>query len=433
VSTKTNLLRSVVEGTPEFDALLATLKRRGESDLGRVEPAVREILDAVRREGDAALARYVERFEQRRPVRFLVRDYGGAAALASLSEDVREALEIAAARIRRYHARQAEGLFGFEYEENGVRLGSRVRPLERVGVYAPGGKARYPSSVLMAVIPAAVAGVKEIIVASPDTSPEVRAACHLAGVHALLDAGGAQAVAALAYGTESVPRVDKIVGPGNVYVAAAKRLVFGEVSIDSIAGPSEILVVADETADARVVAADLLSQAEHDEAAYPLLVTTSATLVVAVERELAAQLETQPRRTIAEASLRGNGAALVVGSREQLAAIANALAAEHVAVQTREPAALANAIDVAGALFVGASTPEAAGDYLAGPSHVLPTGGAARHASPLGVYDFVARSSIIEYTREALAAQAGPIAAFARAEGLEAHARAVEVRTLKPR
>ncbi len=429
MSAEGELLRAVVEGTAEFDTLLAALRRRGEADLGRVEPAVREILDAVKQDGDRALARWVERFEGRRPERFFVRDYGGAEALAGLDTEVRAALELGAERVRRYHERQREGLFGFEYEERGVRLGSRVLPLARVGVYVPGGKARYPSSVLMAAIPAAVAGVKEIIVASPDTSADVRAACHLAGVHALLDAGGAQAIAALAYGTESVPQVDKIVGPGNIYVAAAKRLVFGEVSIDSIAGPSEILVVADDTAEPAIVAADLLSQAEHDEAAYPLLVTTSPELVDAVRRELAAQLATQPRRSIAEVSLREHGAALVVSSIEALAAVANELAAEHVAVQTRDARALAARIRAAGALFVGSSTPEAAGDYVAGPSHVLPTGGAARHASPLGVYDFVSRSSIIEYTREALAVQAEAIAAFARVEGLEAHARAVEVRT----
>jgi histidinol dehydrogenase len=431
VSSTGDLFALVVEGTAEFDALLAKLRHRGESDFSRVEPAVREILDAVRRDGDRALLALVERFERRRPERFFVRDYGGAEALAGLPAPVRSALERAAERIRRYHERQREGLFGFEYEEAGVRLGSRVLPLERVGVYAPGGKARYPSSVLMAAIPAAVAGVKEIIVASPNTSADVRAACHLAGVHALLDAGGAQAIAALAYGTESVPQVAKIVGPGNMYVAAAKRLVFGEVSIDSIAGPSEILVVADESANAAVIAADLLSQAEHDEAAYPLLVTTSRALVDGVRAELARQLLTQPRRSIAETSLREHGAALVVSSNERLAAVAHELAAEHVAVQTRDPQRTADAIGAAGAFFLGSSTPEAAGDYLAGPSHVLPTGGAARHASPLGVYDFVARSSIIEYTREALAEQAAAIAAFARAEGLEAHARAVEVRTQK--
>jgi histidinol dehydrogenase len=421
-------LRVVLEGSADFDALLARLRRRGETDLDRVEPAVREILAAVRTEGDRALARYVERFEHRKPTRFFVTDYGGEAALESLPAPLRASLTLAAERIRRFHERQREGLSSFEGEEGGVRLGTRVEPLARVGVYTPGGKARYPSSVLMSVVPAAVAGVGEIIVASPDTSPEVRAACHLAGVTALLDAGGAQAVAALAYGTESVPRVDKIVGPGNLYVTAAKRFVFGAVGIDSIAGPSEILVVADETADPAIVAADLLSQAEHDESAYPLLVTTSRELAERVVIELDAQLETLPRRAIAEAAVTGQGAVLVVRSRGRLAEVASELAPEHVAVQTREPRELAAAIRAAGAIFVGDETPEAAGDYLAGPSHVLPTGGAARYASPLGVYDFVTRTSIIEYDAEALRAQSEPIATFARAEGLEAHARAVEVR-----
>lgn len=427
--TDLGALRTATLGSAEFDSLLSRLARRGESDLDRVEPAVREILAAVRREGDPALARYVERFEQRVPKAWLQQDYGGAAALASLTPAVADALKEAAERIRRYHTRQAESLGGFEYTENGVTLGSRVTALGRVGVYAPGGKARYPSSVLMCAVPAQVAGVTEIVVASPDTSPEVRAACHLAGVHALLDAGGAQAIAALAYGTQSVPRVDKIVGPGNIYVAAAKRLVFGEVDIDSIAGPSEILVVADQSADAVLVAADLLSQAEHDEAAYPLLVTSDASLVPRVQVELARQLEDLPRRAIAEVSVRNNGYALVVADRAGLISVANNLAAEHVAVHTTEARALADRILRAGAIFVGAMTPEAAGDYLAGPSHVLPTGGAARYGAPLGVYDFVSRTSIIDYERAALIEQGPKITAFARAEGLEAHARAVEFRT----
>ena len=424
-------LRSVTQGTPEYEALLARLTRRGESDLDRVEPAVREILSAVRSEGDAGLARYVERFEKRRPKAWLERDFGGEAALHSLPKPVAEALIEGAARIRRYHQRQADHLGGFEYTEEGVTLGSRVTPLARVGVYAPGGKARYPSSVLMCAVPAQVAGVTEIIVACPDTSPEVRAACHLAGVHALLDAGGAQAIAALAYGTESVPRVDKIVGPGNIYVAAAKRLVFGEVDIDSIAGPSEILVVADSSADPVLIAADLLSQAEHDEAAYPLLVTTDASLVARVQSELTRQLSDLSRKAIADVSVSNNGYVLVVATRSDLAAVANQLAAEHVAVHTVEPRALADRILRAGAIFVGSMTPEAAGDYLAGPSHVLPTGGAARYGAPLGVYDFVSRTSIIDYEPAALIAQGPKITAFARAEGLEAHARAVEFRTLR--
>jgi histidinol dehydrogenase len=422
-------LSVAVEGTGDFETLMARLRHRGETDLERVEPAVRAILADVRAEGDRALARAVERVENRKPERFLLRDYGGKRALDGLAAPLRASLELAAERIRRFHEKQRDGLFGFEIDDGGARIGTRVEPLARVGVYVPGGKARYPSSVLMSAVPAAVAGVREIIVASPDTCPEVRAACHLAGVSALLDAGGAQAIAALAYGTESVPRVDKIVGPGNIYVAAAKRLVFGEVGIDSIAGPSEILVIADDTANPALVAADLLSQAEHDEASYPLLVTTSESFVALVQAELEAQLRSLPRRAIAEASVAGQGAALVVTSRERLAEVTSELAPEHVAVHTHEPRKLASAIRAAGAIFVGDQTPEAAGDYLAGPSHVLPTGGAARYASPLGVYDFVVRTSVIEYTAEALASQSESIATFARAEGLEAHARAVELRT----
>jgi histidinol dehydrogenase len=296
-------------------------------------------------------------------------------------------------------------------------------------VYAPGGKALYPSSVLMCAVPASVAGVEEIYLACPQVNAEVRAACELAGVSGIVDAGGAQAIAALAYGTESVPRVDKIVGPGNLYVTAAKRLVFGEVSIDGLAGPSEILVIADDSADPRFIAADLLSQAEHDEAAYPLLLTTSPELAKRAYAEVVRQLAELPRRAIAEPSLAQNGVALVVKDRDGLARVANLLAVEHVAVQTTAPRELALRVLRAGALFVGPMTPEAAGDYVAGPSHVLPTGGAARFGAPLGVYDFVSRSSVIEYTAAALGEQGGAIAAFARAEGLEAHARAVEIRT----
>lgn len=419
----------VAAGDPAFDPTLARLERRGDTDLERVELAVREVVRAVRQEGDRALERYVEQFEKRKLETPLLTDYGGEAAFAALSAEVQAALRFAAERIRRYHEQQAARLESFEYDEDGVRLGGRVTPLERVGFYAPGGKARYPSSVLMSVIPAQVAKVRQIIVASPDPGPEVRAACWVAGVDAVLDAGGAQAIAALAYGTETVPRVDKIVGPGNIYVTAAKRLVFGDVSIDSIAGPSEILVIADETAAPDVIAADLLSQAEHDEAAYPLLITTRRELVEQVRGELSVQLASLPRRGIAEASLSSNGMAFVVADRQGLVDVANRLAAEHVAVHTSDARELADRIERAGALFIGHATPEAAGDYLAGPSHVLPTGGAARFSAPLGVYDFVSRTSIIEYTDAALSRHAGAITALARVEQLEAHARAVDVRT----
>jgi histidinol dehydrogenase len=356
---------------------------------------------------------------------------GGAAALARLDPAVRDGLTLAADRIERFHRRQWEAELGhasFSYEEEGIRLGMRVRPLARVGVYAPGGKARYPSSVLMAAIPARVAGVKDIVLATPDPDDRLLAAAHLAGVGSVLDAGGAQAIGALAYGTASVQRVDKIVGPGNAYVACAKRLVFGDVAIDSIAGPSEILVLADEGADPALVAADLLSQAEHDEAAYPVLVTTSRALAEAASLAVTDQLAVLLRRSIAEVSVRDHGAILVVSSLDRLVALAEIIAAEHVAFHLADPGAVLDRLPSAGAALLGASTPVALGDYLAGPSHVLPTGGCVRFGSPLGVHDFVARTSILHYQPEALRRHGPAVACLARAEGLEAHARAVEIR-----
>jgi histidinol dehydrogenase len=424
------MLATVVDGTPDFEATLARLESRGESDFARVEPAVREILAAVRAEGDAAVQRYNERFGRRAPQLLVsAHDYPGAAALARLPDDVRAAMHLAVTRVRTFHEHQRD--VGFRYEEGGIALGVRVLPVARAGVYAPGGKARYPSSVIMSAVPARVAGVGEIIVATPlagdDSDDPIYAAAHLSGVTAILDAGGAQAIAALAYGTESVRRVDKIVGPGNLYVACAKRLVFGAVDIDGIAGPSEIVVVADDEADPRLIAADLLSQAEHDEAAYPLLVCSSDLMAGAVRRELEVQLATLPRAAIARASL-ANGVAFVAHSRERMALVADRLAGEHLALHVPDPEEMLAHIHRAGAAFLGSSTPEAMGDYLAGPSHVLPTGGAVRFGSPLGVYDFVTRTSIIRYSTEALARHERAVCAFARVEGLEAHARAVEAR-----
>jgi histidinol dehydrogenase len=422
------MLATFVDGTPEFERALGRLESRGESDFERVEPAVREILAAVRAEGDEAVQRYNERFGRRAP-RLVTREYGGAAALGRLAPDVRGAMELAAARIRAFHLHQRD--IGFRYDEAGITLGMRILPVARAGVYAPGGKARYPSSVLMSAVPAHVAGVKEIILATPLTGDEsddpIYAAAHLSGVAAIVDAGGAQAIAALAYGTASVPRVAKIVGPGNLYVACAKRLVFGAVDIDGIAGPSEIVVVADDEADPRLIAADLLSQAEHDEAAYPLLVCSSDLMAGAVRRELEIQLETLPKATIARAAL-ANGAALVAHSRDRMAAVADRLAGEHLALHVTDPDSMLANIHHAGAAFLGSQTPEAMGDYVAGPSHVLPTGGAVRFGSPLGVYDFVTRTSIIRYSADALARHERAVCAFARVEGLEAHARAVEAR-----
>ncbi|HKP56241.1 MAG TPA: histidinol dehydrogenase [Polyangiales bacterium] len=419
------MLTRLDQDTPAYDTTLRELTRRGDADLERVEPVVRDIIQNVRQRGDQALREYTKRFDHREPEHFALHDWRDQARTA-VSADSRAALQKAADRVRRYHEHQRDA--GFRYTEDGIELGQRVRPMRSVAVYAPGGKARYPSTVLMSAIPAAVAGVPRIVLVTPKPEGAVLAAAELAGVTEVVDAGGAQAIAAAAYGTETVARVDKIVGPGNLYVTCAKRLVYGVVDIDSIAGPSEILVVADDRANARVVAADLLSQAEHDEAAYPLLITLSRAQADAVTREVERQLNELPRREIAAASLRDHGFCFVVRDLAEAARVADLLAAEHLSLQVRDPDALFGQIGAAGAVFLGDHTPEAAGDYAAGPSHVLPTGGAARFSSPLGVYDFVVRSSLIRYEREAILGQKALLAELARMEGLEAHARASLVR-----
>jgi len=413
-------------GQAGYEEALSALSRRGEADLERVEPVVREILAQVREHGDVALRDLAERFDGERPEYVRIPDHVWHARAAEVSPEVRAWLEQAAARIRRYHEHQVDP--GYQYEEDGVSLGQRVRPVRAVGVYAPGGKARYPSTVLMTAVPAAVAGVPRIVLATPTPTPELLAAAEVAGVTEVIDSGGAQAIGALAYGTESVGRVDKVVGPGNIYVACAKRLVYGVVDIDSIAGPSEILVVADDAADPAVVAADLLSQAEHDEEAYPLLVTLSRAQAEAVDAQVKKQLELLPREEIARASVERGGFTFVCGDLDEAARVADLLAPEHLALAVADADALFAKIGAAGAVFLGYHTPEATGDYAAGPSHVLPTGGAARHASPLGVYDFLVRTSLIRYTPEALEAQGDLLEGLARLEGLEAHARAVAIR-----
>lgn len=413
-------------GTPAYAEAEARLSRRGESDLLRVEPEVKAILAEVKARRDAALHQYAAQFESRNVERLVWTKAEIAEGAEACPEAVQALLREAADRIARYHAHQIDR--GFRYTEDGIELGQRVLPVRAAGVYAPGGKARYPSSVLMTAVPAKVAGVPRVVLATPRPTPEILAAAMIAGVDELLDAGGAQAIGALAHGTESVGRVDKIVGPGNLYVACAKRLVFGIVDIDQIAGPSEILVVADDQADPAVVAADLLSQAEHDEDAYALLVTVSRAQAEAVSREVERQLALLPRRAVAEASIRDHGWAFVAGSLDAAAAMADALAAEHLSLQVRDPDALLEKIHCAGAAFLGDHTPEAAGDYAAGPSHVLPTGGAARFSSPLGVYDFLVRTSIVRYDRASITRQAPLLEGLARLEGLEAHARAVSVR-----
>ena len=419
-------MRIVVRGSEGYEQALRALERRGDQDLAKVEAPVRAILDDVKARGDVALRELVARFEARTITNVVWDRESIERGARELDPKIHARLVEAAVRIRRYHEKQIDP--GFRYEEDGIVLGSRVRPVKAAGVYSPGGKARYPSSVLMSAIPAHVAGVPRIVLATPRPTPEILAAAVISGVTEIVDAGGAQAIAALAYGTESVKRVDKIVGPGNLYVACAKRLVFGTVDIEGIAGPSEILVVADDQADPRVVAADLLSQAEHDEEAYALLVTISEKQARAVAEDVEKQLALLPRREIAEASMRNHALALVAGDLVEAARVADILAAEHLSLQVREPEVMLESIGAAGAAFLGDHTPEAAGDYAAGPSHVLPTGGAARFHSPLGVYDFIVRTSLVRYSKEAIHAQRGLLTELARLEGLEAHARAVEAR-----
>ena len=329
--------------------------------------------------------------------------------------------------MRAFHEREKHP--SFEIVEGGIRVGSRVDPLARIGIYVPGGTARYPSTVIMTAVPARVAGVREIVMTTPGPSPETLLAARIAGVDRVFVIVGAQAIAALAYGTESVPRVDKIVGPGNAYVAAAKRLVFGDVGIDSIAGPTELVICADDSVDPSWIAADLLAQAEHDVLAVPILVARGVEVARRVAAEVARQVALLPRRVIAEKALAEQGAIFVVESDDEMADVINQLAPEHAELAVRDARGLAARITTAGALFLGAHTPEPVGDYIAGPSHVLPTGGSARFAGPLGVADFVKRTSIIEYDAAALAGQSDDITALTAVEGLDAHGRAVTIRT----
>jgi histidinol dehydrogenase len=385
-----------------------------------VDDAVAAILHDVRTRGDDAVAEYTRRFDNREPPYEVSRARWDELA-SKVDARVHDALEHAAQRIRAFHERQVE--HDVDVTLGGVRLELRVTPLRRAGLYVPGGTARYPSSVLMTAIPAKVAGVPEVVMVTPGASPEAMLAARLARVDRVFELGGAQAIGALAYGTASVPRVDKIVGPGNAWVASAKRQVYGEVDIDSIAGPSEVLIIADETADPAWVAADLLAQAEHDREARAIVVTTSRELAEAVVREVEAQLQTLPRRAIADHAIGTHGAAVLVSSIEEAVAFANRFAPEHLELDVEDARAVAAQCTTAGAIFVGKWSSEAAGDYLAGANHVLPTGGAARYASPLGVHDFRKRTSLIEYTEEAAREHADMIASLAACEGLDAHGR----------
>lgn len=394
---------------------------------------VEKIIADVRARGDAALIEYAERFDRVKSTQAQLRFDGSQLrdVAKQVDEKLLSALREAVTNVRAFHERQRESSWEIQ-PVAGVRLGQRITPIARAGLYVPGGAASYPSSVIMNVVPAQVAGVERVIVATPPNSlaqnPAVAAALVELGVNEVYAVGGAQAIAALAYGTETVPAVDKITGPGNRYVAAAKKLVFGVVGIDSIAGPSEVVIIADETARADFIAADLLAQAEHDEDASAILITTSESLAREVSAEVDRQLATLPRKHVAEKSLNDFGALFVVSRLEEAIAIANDLAPEHLEIITRDDDAVGEKIKHAGAIFFGAYTPEAVGDYFAGPNHVLPTGGAARFSSALGVYDFVKRTSVLRYSQEALNASGDKIGTMAEAEGLTAHARSATIR-----
>ena len=425
-------------GDAGFAARLREIAERASAGDGDVEPAVRAILADVRARGDRALVEATRRFDRVDVSGRLEISQGELrAAEAALEPGARRALRLAARRIRDFHRRQRQK--GWQYRDvAGLLLGQKVVPLERVGVYVPGGRAAYPSSVLMNVIPARVAGVGEVIAVSPPSPmegsyPAVLAAASIAGVDRFFRVGGAQGVAALAFGTETVPRVDKIVGPGNVYVQTAKRLVFGNVGIDNFAGASEVLVVADGSATPEWVAADLLSQAEHDELASAVCVTTSAKIAEAVASQVERQLAGLPRRETAGRALQRFGGVFVVDGLRQAIDIANTIAPEHLELAIEKPEKWLALVRHAGAVFLGSHAPEALGDYLAGPNHVLPTAATARFGSPLGVYDFVKRISIIGGTERALRRLGPTVVRLAELEGLEAHARSVKLRLRAPR
>jgi histidinol dehydrogenase len=417
----------------EFRELLTCLEHRGRRDSSAVEEPVAQILQEVQRRGDAAVAEYTARFDRvsLKPDQFPVSRKEVRQAYRKVPREILDLFAEASARIRAFHERQRAESW-FESEEDGTLLGQLVTPIGRVGLYVPGGKAAYPSSVLMNAIPAQVAGVRSLAICTPAPggvlNPHVLVAADLLGLEEIYRIGGAQAIGAMAYGTASIPRVDKIVGPGNIYVATAKKLVFGEVDIDMVAGPSEILILADAFADPRHVAADLLSQAEHDELATCVLVTDSQKLADRVRVELERQVDALPHPEIARAALRGQGLIMIVRDLLQGLQVSNTVAPEHFELLVAEPLRFLPQIRNAGSVFLGAHTPEALGDYLAGPNHVLPTGGTARFFSTLGTPDFQKRSNIMSFSRQRFEGLADKVARFARLEGLEAHARSVEVR-----
>lgn len=426
-------MKIIDTGDSRFEETFQRIVHRGRVFDPRIRETVRNIVDSVAQRGDAALFAYSKQFDQ------ADLDADSVEVSASEREAARRSvprkdmavLELACRRIEAFHKSQTLSDW-ICAEEPGVQLGQQVRPLEKVGIYAPGGLAAYPSTVLMAAIPARIAGVREILLATPSKggvlNPLIAAASHLSGVARIFKIGGAQAIAALAYGTESIPRVDKIVGPGNAYVTAAKRMVYGQVAVDMIAGPSEVLIIADGSADAAFIAADLIAQAEHDELASAVLLTPDRKLARRVVTALEKQLADLPKKTVACRSLARYGAILLTQDLDEAMAIANRFAPEHLELMVRHPQKLLPDVRHAGAVFLGHFTPEALGDYLAGPNHILPTAGTARFSSPLGVYDFVKRTSILSFSAAAYKRYCTPAVHFAGIEGLEGHARSLAVR-----
>ncbi len=425
------MIKMVMEGGASAREYVKLLKERNSEAGRKVESAVAEILANVRADGDKAVRMYADRFDGGAP-ETLELPRAQVEALAAQADPLFvESLKRAAENIRDFHQRQKQQSW-LTTRENGVLMGQRIRGLARVGLYVPGGTAAYPSSVLMNAIPAKIAGVGEIVMTTPvkagKANPDIMAAALVAGVDRVFQVGGAHAVAALAYGTESVPKVDKIVGPGNIFVATAKKQLFGTVDIDMIAGPSEILILADETANPRYLAADLMSQAEHDPLASAILLTTSAELAKATAAELERQVQTLSRKDVILASLESFGAIIVCASMDEAVDFANELAPEHLEACVENPMEYVGRLDNAGSVFLGNYSPEPLGDYFAGPNHVLPTSGTARFFSPLSVDSFVKKSSFIYYTKDALLPQADDVIRLAEAEGLTAHANSIRVR-----
>ena len=416
-----------------FHHFFAALRTRGGAFSPKLLSDVARIVREVSVRGDEALFSYTRKFDGHdlTPATVEATDAEKEEALAGVNPQDREVIRLAAARIEKYHRRQIAQGWSMKYED-GAELGQRILPLARVGVYAPGGKAFYPSTILMAAIPARLAGVKEVLLASPvkdgRLSPLIAAAAEAARVDRIFKIGGAQAIAALAYGTESVPRVDKIVGPGNAYVAAAKKLVFGQVAIDMIAGPSEVAIIADSTADPVFAAADMLAQAEHDEKAAAVLFTPDPDLAREVAAEIRRQIKPLPRKKIIQKSLSSFGAIIITADIDEAAALTNLFAPEHLELMVENPTNALRHIRSAGSVFLGSYTPEALGDYIAGANHILPTEGTARFSSPLGVYDFYKRMSVLSFSRAAFENLSEPTRHFARMEGLDAHANSVQVR-----